>query len=287
MADRYTYLSSFGLFFLFAAGAEALWQKYPVQRKYLAAGTIACCLALSVVTVNRFSAWADRYSFWEDVALKYPRFFPALNNLGEFYENGGETDKALQYFNRSIGASRQNQNAYFHRGSIYGKAGRTSEAIADFTEAIRCFPGFTQAYINRAIARAMQGDAPGALADLDTVISRKPNESAYFNRGILKNQLKDYAGAIPDFREAIALNPSCLQCYYSMGLACFNSQQYGEAIRSFTACIGLNAAYGYAYFYRGASYLQEGDSAKGCADLEAAVKYGVQEAGSLRDSSCR
>jgi tetratricopeptide (TPR) repeat protein len=287
MADRYTYLSSFGLLFVLAAGAAFLWQKHPVRRNYIMAALVAYGLVLSVITVNRFGAWKDRYSFWEDVVRKYPRFYPALNNLGEFYENDGETEKALQFFNRSIEANSQNQNAYFHRGSIYGKAGRTPEAIEDFTRAIRYYPGFTQAYINRAIARAMQGDSPGAMADLDTVIARGGNESAFFNRGILKNQIRDYDGAIADFREAITLNPSCLQCYYSMGIAFFHTQKYDEAIRSFSSCLGLNPAYGYAWYYRGASYLQNGDSGKGCADLEAAVKYGVKEAAPLRDSTCR
>ena len=287
MADRYTYLSSFGFFFLAAAGIGHLIRKFSQAGKALPGIFLVFAVSLSAVSIGRIAAWHDSYSFWNDVMNKYPAFYPAINNLGEFYENEGKAEEALQLFSKSIEANRQNPNAWFHRGSIRGKTGKLREAISDFDQAILCNPGFTQAYVNRAIAKAMSQDYPGALADLDTVIGRGGGGSAYFNRGLLKNQLRDYAGAIPDFQEAVNLDPSCVNCIYSLGLAHYHTGKFGEAIRSFSACLELDPSSGNAYYYRGLAYQESGKTDSCCSDLQKAVSHGIKEAIPAMEQCCR
>ncbi len=287
MADRYTYLSSFGLLFLVSLGIGELLRRFNSFRAIVLGSFLLYAVLLSAISVGRQAVWHDSYSFWNDVVAENPGFYPAINNLGEFYENDGRTQEALQMFSNSIEANQQNPNAWFHRGSIYGKSGNYPAAISDLSQAIKHRPGFTQAYINRAIARAMNQDYRGALADLDTVIMQGKNESAYFNRGILKNQLKEYARAIPDFEEAINLNPSCAKCYYSLGLANYNAGMYPEAIKSFTTCIAMDPAYGYAYYYRALSYLEVKNPGSSCGDLQKAVNFGIKEAAPLLEQYCR
>jgi len=287
MADRYTYLSSFGVFFLMATGVGFLIQKFKSAGIILPGVFILYAVILSVVSNQRCLAWRDSYSFWTDIMVKYPDFYPAINNLGEFKENDGKTGEALQLFSASIRANQQNPNAYFHRGSIYGKSGHYQEAISDFNQAIRCRPGFTQAYVNRSIAKAMATDYRGAMADLDTVLVKGKNESAYFNRGIMKNELKEYAGAIPDFQEAIKLNGSCSACYYSMGKAYYYMKGYLEAIKSLSTCIAINPSDGNAYYYRALSYMETGKRDSSCSDLEQANKLGVKNAGPVLEKYCR
>jgi Tfp pilus assembly protein PilF len=286
MADRYTYLSSIGVFFLMALGVGELLVRAQRYRKLLLAVLILYLAGLSVISVRRFPAWKDSYSFWQDVTRKYPHFFPAMNNLGEFYENDGKTEEALHMFTASIKAHEENPNAYFHRGSILGKAGKYPEAISDLTAAIKYSPGFTQAYVNRAIARAMHQDYQGALADLDTVIGREKTESALFNRGVLKNQLQDHLSAVADFQEAANLNPACLRCYYSMGLAYYKAKMYPEAVKSFSVCLQMNPSYGYAFYHRGLSYLEWMKPDSACSDLRYAVRLGIREAVPVFEGNC-
>ncbi|HNY01298.1 MAG TPA: tetratricopeptide repeat protein [Bacteroidales bacterium] len=252
MADRYTYLSSFGLFLAGSAGLASIVQRYPKRKVLVIILLMAYAGVLAVVSAHRTAAWHDRFTFWGDVAEQYPRFYPALNNLGEFYENEGDKEKALHYFTESIAVTADNPNAWFHLGSMNGKAGKFDEAISGFTKAIACSPGFTQAYINRAIARAMKKDYPAAMADLDTVLSVGANESAYFNRAILRNEMKDYRGAISDFTAFLGLNPSSGQAYYNRGLA----------------------------------YLRAGVADSACPDLQKAVSMGVNGARAVADQYC-
>jgi tetratricopeptide (TPR) repeat protein len=287
MADRYTYLSSFGFFFLVALGSGFLMQNRAATRLMIPGLFLAYAALLSFVSNQRCAVWHDSYSFWNDIVEKYPHFYPAINNLGEFYEKDGRTEEAFQQFSNSIKAHEDNPNAYFHRGSIYGKSGQSREAIADFSQAIRFSPGFTQAYVNRAIARAMIEDYTGALADLDSVIRREKNEGAYFNRGILKNQMKVYAQAVADFQEAIKLNPSCARCYYSMGMANYHAKLYPAAAAAFSAYLSLDPQSGNAYYYRALCRIEGGRPDSICSDLDRAVKLGNKEAGPYLEQYCR
>jgi tetratricopeptide (TPR) repeat protein len=287
MADRYTYLSSFGIFFLAASGFGYLIQKFASARTLLIIVFIIYSLSLSAISSLRCSVWHDSYSFWNDVMVKYPHFYPAYNNLGEMYETEGRNEEAITVFSNSIVADKNNPNAFFHRGSIYGKSGRLKEAISDFTEAINVSPGFTQAYINRAIAKAMNQDARGALADLDSVLVKGKNESAYFNRGILKNDLKEYGQAISDFQEAININPSCTSCYYSLGLANYNDKQFQNAIKAFSTCLEMNPKYGNALYYRALCYIEENRHDSSCVDLQRASNLGIKAAQPLIEQHCQ
>jgi protein O-mannosyl-transferase len=287
MADRYTYLSSFGIFFLMAAGFGYLLRKFNSFRIVLFSILFIYVSVLSVISFQRIAVWRDSFSFWNDVMLKYPYFYPAINNLGELNETDGKIQEAFSLFEKSIKANQRNPNAYFHRGSIYGKSGKLKEAISDFSEAIRYSPGFTQAYINRAIAKAMNHDNRGALSDLDSVLAKGKNESAYFNRGILRNELKEYPQAILDFQEAINLNASCLKCYYSMGLANYHARLFRQAIKSFSTCIEMNPVSGNAYYYRALSYKETGSRDSCCNDLQKAVNLGMKEAEPSLEQYCR
>ena len=286
MADRYTYLSSFGFFFLMALGFGFLLQQFKSAKVLFFAGLIVYVLVLSTISFQRCMIWRDSHSFWTDVMVKYPHFYPAINNLGLLYEDEGKTQEAVNLYTNSIQVNKNNPNAYFNRGSIYGKSGQLELAISDFDQAIECSPGYTKAFINRAIAKAMRQDYKGSLADLNKVLEKSKNEEAYFNRGILKNELKEFVQAIPDFQAAIKLNTSCSKCYYSLGLAYYFNKKFSEAVNSFSVSIALNPSSLYVYYYRALSYRELGKADSCCYDLQKALKLGIKEAEPILKQYC-
>jgi tetratricopeptide (TPR) repeat protein len=287
MADRYTYLSSFGIFLVAASGYGYLSGKYPSQKTLLLGLFMAYAALLGAGTVKRAGVWQSSYTFWNDVMEKYPGFYPAINNLGVLYKDDGKTEEAIRMFSQSIGVYEKNPVAYFHRGSLRGKSGQLQEAIADLDMAIRYQPDFIKAYSNRAIAKAMLKDYPGAVADLDRVVAREKSEEAYINRGTLRNEMKEFALAIRDFGEAVKINPSCANCYYALGFACYRAARYPDAVKAFTACIGLNPSADYAYYYRALSNIETGENSEVCSDLEQASRLGVSDARPALEKYCR
>jgi hypothetical protein len=94
-ADRFTYLSSLGLFF--AAGL--------VIKRFSWERPAVVCLAVvlmifSVMTWQRCAIWRDNYSLWSAASQKYPRSVEALNNRGLGCLESGQTAEAVAIFRR-------------------------------------------------------------------------------------------------------------------------------------------------------------------------------------------
>ena len=286
MADRYTYLSSIGLFFIIGIGVAFLIEKFPKQKFFYLMILFSYITVLSVKAHDRCFIWKNSTSFWEDVIANFPRFAPALNNLGIIKETEGNNREAINFYTQSMEADADFSNPVFNRGTLYGKTGRYTKAITDLDKVIQLTPGFAKAYTNRAIAKAQVNDLTGALDDLNRAISLGKSEDAYYNRGFLKIQLKDYSSAFNDLTEAIKLNPGSVKSYFSRGLANLNLRNFREAKEDFTICINATPGDGNAYYYRAISKINSGDVRDCCEDLQKAFQLGNKESETLLRQYC-
>ncbi len=286
MADRYTYLSSIGLFFILGIGVALLVEKFPKQKIFYLVILVSYITVLSVKAHDRCFTWKNSTSFWEDVNAKFPRFAPALNNLGIINETKGNKGEAITFYTKAMEADPEFANAVFNRGTLYGKTGQFSKAIPDLDKAIKLAPGFVKAYTNRAIAKAQSDDLTGALNDLNQAISLEKSEDAYYNRGFLKIQLKDYRDAINDLTEAIKLNSGSVKSYFSRGLANLNMRNFKEANADFTICINSTPGDGNAYYYRAISKINSGEARDCCEDLQKALQLGNKQSEVLLRQYC-
>lgn len=287
MADRYAYLSSIGFFFL--AGIFISWsiRKFEKYRIVIAGIFGIYFILLVVMANNRCLAWRNSTVFWEDVARKYPRFAPAINNLGIIKEKEGDAFEAINYYSKAIEVNPSYPDALFNRGILYGKTGQFEKALPDLDKAILLSPGFFKAYLNRGIAKASVHDYDGALKDFDKALLLQKGEEVYYNRGILKLQLRDYNNAIRDFTEAIKINHGSWNYYYSRGLAKFESGRYKDAVPDFSLAINLHPANANSYYYRAIAEINSGEKKNGCEDLQNAMRLGRKDIAPLIDRYCR
>lgn len=94
LAERYLYLSSFGIASFILLSIEQLQLK-----KNLMNGTIGILLILSaVITVNRNLIWQSNLSLYADTIRKSPDFAPARNEYGLALMNRGNYKEALEQF---------------------------------------------------------------------------------------------------------------------------------------------------------------------------------------------
>ena len=105
---------------------------------------------------------------------------------GISYEQRGEHDKAIEYFNKAIELNPQFFWAYLNRSVAYWSHGNYIHAIQDSTRAIELNPNSPHAYNSRGAAYWRQGNHNRAIQDFNKVIeSLDPNYAhAYFNRGL-------------------------------------------------------------------------------------------------------
>jgi len=104
-ADRYMYIPSIGLFYIFACIAYrifALKPQLPIIRSAAACLIGLWVLALSTLTLERCLVWKNTETLFKDV-IKNHRTNPLpYNNLGIYYAEKGDLDSAIRYFKEAL-----------------------------------------------------------------------------------------------------------------------------------------------------------------------------------------
>jgi tetratricopeptide (TPR) repeat protein len=227
VADRYSYIPSLGLCFLFGQGIAALEKRTAqdrLKRFIPVALTAALALCLAVITFNRCMVWRDGVTLWSDclATSKNPIVF---HNRGCAYASEGKLDLALADYKTSIALALADYktsialsplftSTWYDRGSVFLFQGDHARAIADLTEAILLNPKYADAYNNRGIAFLEEKRYGEAIADFDRVIELRPGfANAYNNRGVTLLRMGKFVEAAADFNRAIDLNPGYVEAY--------------------------------------------------------------------------
>jgi tetratricopeptide (TPR) repeat protein len=96
--------------------------------------------------------------------------------------------------------------------------------------------------------------------------------AAYLKRGIACFEKEDYDQAIVDCSESIRLNPNVALSYGVRGDAYRGKKDYDRAIADLTEAVRLDPNNAFAYSDRGLTYLYKEEYDQAIADLETALK---------------
>jgi tetratricopeptide (TPR) repeat protein len=243
MADRYCYIPSIGIFYLAGEGFYYVWNK---KQKWIALAVLGIITILfSIKTYSRAGVWKNDLSLWEDVIRQDQSIPHAYYNRGVAYMNEGNSDKALEDFNKTIELKPAYTQAYVNKGNILRDQDKHDEAINAYNKALELNANLPIAYFNR-----------GTL---------------YMNEG--KNE-----EALNDFNKAIELNSQYYKAYSNRGIVYFNQQKYAEAINDYTSAIDIKNDYYEAYFNRGMAEYSIGNLKACCEDLQVAADLGFKQA---------
>jgi len=256
-ANRYTYLSYTGLFFIIGQFyAYIMDERFPYSRNVKKALIILLCVFVIFCcyrTTVRIKVWENSITLFDDIIKKKPKL-------------------AMAYNNRAL--------AKKDLGDFYG-------AIEDFSLAIQNNPEYKWAYYNRGLAKKEINNFTGAVQDFNKAIEIDPELTwAYFSRGLVKAKLEDHNGELADYSKAISIDKDFTEAYYNRGVALCNLQEYTKAISDFTKAITLNPDYADAYFNRGMAELLLGQQEAGCVDLKKAGDLGLKEAFDVINQHC-
>ncbi len=256
-ANRYTYLSYTGLFFIIGQYYTYLIDgKFSYSnkvKKFLLVLLFVMIVFYCYRTTVRIKVWENNITLFTDIIKKEP-------NL------------ALAYNNRAL--AKKDMGDY--RG-----------AIADLDMAVKNDPEYVWAYCNRGLAKKETGDDTGAMADFNKSLSLDSNFVwAYYNRGLLKNKVKDYNGSIEDYSSAIRLNKEFFEAYFNRGMTLCLQEKYSEAVSDFTKAIAIRPESSDAYFNRGMAKIISGQKESGCQDFKKAGDLGLTEAYNVMNQNC-
>ena len=254
-AERYTYISSIGLFYIAGQYMSGISKKQTM--KIAVAILTIFLLVFSIQTWNRIGVWKNGdilindvikknplsfNGYWTranlknnkgdlqgalmdfDKVIEYkPHFVSGLRMRGDIRNKLGNFEGALEDLNLVIGFDPANAEAYIMRGNSFYKLGNIQAAFLDCNKAIQLNPKLVEAFTNRCMLKAITGDTAGAMDDIGKAIELAPKDAeAYSSRGNLKVMMKNFKGALDDFNFSLKLNPANSVVYVNRGLARLN-----------------------------------------------------------------
>ncbi len=243
MADRYTYIPYFGLFFLIAMALGTLISKRP-SLQYLIMGVafafVAFCFYL---TTQQIKVWHDSGSFFGKIIEVFPNDHRAYSTRGRYLGMKGKLDEGIKDLEMSIKLGNTDPTTFENLGTAYGFKGQLQKSIDVFTKAIEHGAG-ANAFVNRAIGY-LSIDPPKAIADYEkaitldveqapdtrmklavaylntgnpqkaietfnVVIEQDGNKtvSNYYNRSIAHLQLGNRNESLQDLKQALTIDPN-------------------------------------------------------------------------------
>lgn len=199
----------------------------------------------------------------------------------ERQQTSGDFRQAADSYSRAIAISKDNPDAFFHRGECLLKLNDADAAIADFDRAAQLdkaryqnHPALADAYLARGTEALKNNEPEAAIADLTEAISRRPRDGqAYSRRGVAHFTLKQLPEAIKDFTASIEIDNESSD-YVRRGKALQAAGSLDEAIADFTKAAQLDPKSVAAYYYLGDCLLQKNNLELALAAFSDAIRAG-------------
>ncbi|MCB0601245.1 MAG: tetratricopeptide repeat protein [Saprospiraceae bacterium] len=226
LADRYSYVSSLGIFFLMSAGTSIHMARFKNCIPWLAFLT-ALTVVYGAVTWTRIPVWNNSETLWRDMIRKYPnRYATAYKNLGNYMAQSGNTTEAHRLLNTGAGLDPFDAEIQESLGNVNSMEGKVDVAIRNYDEALKIDPNLISVYQNRGIAYSLR---------------------------------KEYKLAINDFDKALEMGSSERDVLPNRSFALLSSGKLQEAIDGFTRCIELNPKEGSFDYFISQAYFNSGN----------------------------
>ncbi len=204
-ADRYTYIPSIGLFYVFGHAFAHAYRKLREKRiPYLSSLTalLACTIIviLSCLTWQQSQTWKNGITLWTNVLKHYPENVMAHNNRGSAFLLAGEADKAARDFQQALKLNPDHMFAFDNLMKLYWSTDRKSEGISLYKRSVDRNPNYTKLYTRLGLTYWQMGKADDAvllyriLTDIepDNVEAHQIIASIYYNRQEYKLAIKHF-----------------------------------------------------------------------------------------------
>jgi protein O-mannosyl-transferase len=248
MADRYSYLSYFGLLFALAVGIVSITERHRAFRSVAWVGCGMFAVFLFARTGEAVETWRDGDTLWSTIIRCSPR----------------------------------SSLAYATRGNLRGRSGRIREAMIDLETARMLEPTREDVYEDLGNAYAALGKPDSALVMLDQAIRIDPKGRAYSKRAIIYLRLGRPAEALSDLAKSLELTPDdAPTLHFPRGNAYLQLGRFREAVAEFDRAVEIGDGGADAFFNRGLCKLEMGDRAGAAGDFRGALRLDPGHAGAI------
>jgi protein O-mannosyl-transferase len=243
-ADRYTYLPQIGLSLLIAWGAAELSRSLPFRRTILTCAAGVVVVALAVAASVQTAYWKDSISVWTRTLSRWPQSYIAHCNLGIALAGQGDSEKAVEHFNRALQINQDDAKSINNLGKILTAQGNLNGAVQDFHRALQLEPDDVKILNNLSVALAGQGQVNDAVQDLDRALRLKPEDAdTFYHLANIYAGRADYDDAEQNYEQALEINPDFAEARCNLGLTLARQGKLDEAIDQYKQAIRLKPHY--------------------------------------------
>jgi Tfp pilus assembly protein PilF len=203
-------------------------------------------MGFGLSTFSRNFVWINPKTLWTDALQKAPDQMRVHHNLGFFYQEMGQEDKAIYHYLKALKSPvvHCKDEAFatlYQLGQVYREKGDRKKAISWYLEAIRMNPDFSPALVNLAVLyeeegawqeadrytmQALKVDPGGGLTNLNTGIY------------LLRNRMTE--AAIPHLEAAMKETSLRSRALLYLGIAYKQKRQFGRATLHLIDCMQLD-----------------------------------------------
>ncbi len=259
LADRYSYVAYFGLFFLITYFLNEIMKRYPSIKTGMLVVLCLISAGLAYGTYERTFVWHDAESLLSDAIEKYP----------------GKKDFSKPHDSKNSGIA---MLSYKWRGNLYFDQGDFDKALADYGLLIDLHSADAKVYDKVAVIYSQRKDYKKALETFDKSLEVQNNVyRTYVDRAMTYVMLNDTNNALRDLVIAVKLNPKAEQIMSDSSFMYVQTKRYDPAIKQYNMLIMLNPNNPFYYFYRGVSEFNQSKLTEAMADWEIAVKFNTSK----------
>jgi Flp pilus assembly protein TadD len=251
MAERYTYVSYIGLFFILAVGVDRLLQgQLPRLTRFrplgmiLLAGFIASCI---YGTYQRCKVWKNDYTIADDLLEKFPDDRLALNNKGFLLAIQKNYNDAIPLLTRATELKKDYAMAYINLMDTHLALQDFEKATGVADSALKYLPADYNVLSKKGIISSMQRQYPEAIRFFKKSLEHKKNNiRVYIYLAECYYEMKDYDAAIKVLDTALEYEPRDYILLNNKGYMLFMKKDYAKAIGFFEASLKQKPDYSVA-----------------------------------------
>ncbi|NNL92493.1 MAG: hypothetical protein HKO66_09700 [Saprospiraceae bacterium] len=287
LADRFTYISYIGLFFLMAFGIEHIIKKKASLKPIVLGLSGLVIFIYSYMTFQQNKIWKDSGTLWTHVLKYYDHSTLPWGNRANFYRDNGMTAQALHDYSQVIRLNPKASEPYNSRARLYFNFSQRDsllKALFNYNKAIELKQD-VEYIVNRGATYAKLGDLNKALENLNQAEQIDPTFSnIYLNKSVIYNNLNDPQNALVNINKYINLKQYNADMWYEKGRLHYILGQPQEGLKACNRAISIRQDKGVYYFERAKINYSLKNIAQAKADMQNSARLGYQGDANIRNT---
>jgi Tfp pilus assembly protein PilF len=231
IADRYTYIPSFGFFVALVWGVHAAVASRPKLQMATSGMAAVALLACIFLTRQQISQWHDTQTLCRHAIKVTTGNYIAHDMLGAALEKAGHREEAMREHLESLRINPKNADAHNNLGVAYQHQGDLQAAVRELGEAIRLRPNHAEAYYNLGVALSDSGQLDKARESYLRALAIRPfHVNSHFNLGNLYFREGKLDQAAMEFQRTLEIAPNSSDALNNLGVISDRLNQLDQSI---------------------------------------------------------